>query len=179
MFYSLLTLHLFIAFPDTATIIPFVPPGHRVLHVAEGDLNHEGRNDFILITDNHPLTGAEKDTTGEIRSLLIILRHKNGSLIQFLRNNKAILCRECGGAFGDPFSGISIRENEFSIYHYGGSSYRWSIDNVFEWSEKDQTWFLKKTVHSGFSIHDSEHTEEEKTVLPEFPVSIQNFKQDE
>ena len=37
----------------------------------------------------------------------------------------------CGGIFGDPYVGISFKENVITINHYGGSAWRWTSNFTF------------------------------------------------
>src|SRR4051812_28790897 len=106
MFCLVLTLNLLYTPVDTIALLPFVPAQHHIMSLTEGDINSDGLNDFILVTGNDEAKQPRLDTSALVRSFIVVLRQKNGHLQQVNRNDQAILCRECGGAFGDPFSGI-------------------------------------------------------------------------
>ena len=60
------------------------------------------------------------------RHLLIIQGEKDGTFKIVANNDSIVLCFGCGGVFGDPYAGITVKDNYFSIEHYGGSAWRWT-----------------------------------------------------
>jgi hypothetical protein len=61
------------------------------------------------------------------------LGKKDGSLSLYARNDSVVLCKGCGGMFGDPFEGITIKGRYFSLEYYGGSRYRWNRFTTFKY----------------------------------------------
>jgi hypothetical protein len=55
-------------------------------------------------------------------------------------SKEAVLCKDCGGVFGDPFVGIKIIRGVIVIDHYGGSRNRWGYTH--RWRYQDGDWFL-------------------------------------
>ena len=51
---------------------------------------------------------------------------------------------------GDPFQGVEVEPKTFTVTHYGGSAWRWSVDYKFAYSRKDDTWQLVKVEESSF-----------------------------
>lgn len=94
-----------------AEVTPFVEKGTTAIALEKGDLNGDGREDFILLA----LTK---------------------------RNERIVMCSQCGGIFGDPFEGVVAGRNTFSVEHYGGSGVRWKYSYKFNYSRIDQTWQL-------------------------------------
>jgi hypothetical protein len=133
----------------------FVEKGATPIAVEKGDLNRDGRSDYILVVEH----AGKEDAP---RSLLVIVGNADGSLKLARRSEKAVYCRECGGVFGDPFNGIEIRKDRFVVHHYGGSSWRWTNDATFAWSRRDRTWQLVRVETSSFHAGDPEN-EERKT----------------
>ena len=88
-----------------------------------------------------------------------------------------IMCKACGGAMGDPFAGITIKNNAFILEFYGGSSSRWGDIYAFSWNPIKQTWQLIKEEHTSFQGGDPESTT--KTIyIPSSEIdnfSIDNF----
>jgi len=50
-----------------------------------------------------------------VRPLLILLGKKGGGFSLYARNVSVFLCRNCGGMFGDPFEGITIKGQVFFV----------------------------------------------------------------
>src|SRR5688500_11577808 len=101
----------------------FLPTGYVLLDYIKGDINGDKKSDAILLAkrpDEDSLFDQETD-----RPMIILVRDTKGKLKEAARNDNAILCRHCGGSFGDPYEGISLKPNGFDITFYGGSSWRW------------------------------------------------------
>lgn len=135
-----------------ADLLPFVPEGYEILSHAFGDLNQDQVEDAVLV-----LTQEGEDTLTYIpdelfeRPLIILLGQKGNVLKPEYRNDKVVLCRECGGVFGDPFESIEIDKGAFTVHHYGGSAWRWSRNLTFTY-DKDQSDFVLKSDHQ-MSFH--------------------------
>jgi hypothetical protein len=143
-----------ITLPDEAK--PFVLKDHEVLDYATGDLNADKKPDAILILK----PAGEDSAYGEelVRPFLILIRQGNGQLKQVLRNDKAIMCRHCGGIFGDPYQETDIHNKGFSISFYGGSSWRWAYQYDFVYRPAKNNWYLVKESQSSFNSGDPDMT---------------------
>ena len=139
-----------------AEVERFIPEDHQAIAVEQGDLNRDGREDYILAIEK--IDGDE----GEPREVRILTRQTDGSLKLARRGPRAILCKGCGGTMGDPFMGITVKAGRFTIEHYGGSGWRWSEYFTFAWSRRDQTWQLVRVDASSF--HAGEPDKVEKSV---------------
>lgn len=135
---------------------PFIPEGYEVLDYQVGDLNGDKKTDAILVLK----TQGEDSITEENpnRPLLLLIRQANGQLKQVLRNDHVIMCRHCGGSFGDPYAGLSIRNSAFSLSFYGGSNWRWAYTYVFVYRRATKDWYLLKETQSSFQSGDPETT---------------------
>jgi hypothetical protein len=71
-------------------------------------------------------------------------RQANGKLKKVPRNDKAIICRYCGGMFKYPYEGMMIENNGFSISFYCGSSWQWASSYEFIWMPAKKNWYLVK-----------------------------------
>ena len=132
-----------------------LPAGQQVVSWEVADLNRDGRLDAIMV--------SEAKTAGEDegpRLLQVLLRQPDGKLKVVVRNKRAVMCRQCGGIFGDPFEGIQTQAGGFTLLHYGGSSWRWREDYRFAWSRRDQTWQL--VAVDSLSYHTSDPDNEKK-----------------
>ena len=129
-----------------AEVTTFVESGTKAIALEKSDLNGDGREDFILVLEKEkPAKDADDFPIGQ-RPLLILLRGADGKLSSAKRNERVIMCSQCGGVFGDPFDGIIAKRNTFSVEHYGGSAERWKFSYQFNYSRADTTWQLVKVT---------------------------------
>jgi len=125
-----------------AEVAPFVEKGTTAIALEKGDLNGDGREDFILVLEKENPAKDKDDFPSEQRPLLILLRGADGKLALAKRNERVVKCSQCGGVFGDPFEGVIAGRNTFSVEHYGGSAWRWKYSYKFNYSRINKTWQL-------------------------------------
>lgn len=131
---------------------PFVLNGYEFLDFIEGDLNADKRPDAILVLK---IPGEDTVYAEDLqRPFLLLIRQPDGKLKVEKRNDNLVMCRHCGGIYGDPYEGIEILKNGFSISFYGGSSWRWSYTYNFGYNFSRKNWFLIKEKNS--SYHNTE-----------------------
>lgn len=123
----------------------FVPKGWKVLGRAEGDLNQDGRPDAVLVLasrleDTDQEDPHDEDEAVAQRPLLVLLREADGTLRRAALHPDLVLCKRCGGVFGDPFAEVAVQRGAIVLSHYGGSSERWS--HVHRFRLQDGGWFL-------------------------------------
>ena len=183
LFFGLLFIILFsfsIPAQDEEIKVPsdvrtFVEKGKIAIALETGDLNGDGRKDAILVT-SEPVNEDEKfeEGAGE-RSVMILIREADGSLKLAARNDIVVYCRNCGGVFGDPFAGVSIRGTSFTINNYGGSNSRWSYSYTFNYSRRDRNWQLVRVVDESFHALDPKNITKRRTYLPPKNFGLINF----
>ena len=98
-------------------------------------LNNDTLLDKVLV-----LKCDEEEMIPDTNRLLLILFKSILGYELSANTPSAIMCKGCGGVFGDPFAGIEIRKNVLIISHYGGSSWRWSYTHKFRYQNND--WYL-------------------------------------
>ena len=132
---------------------PFVAAGTRPLSLVGADLNGDGLRDFVLVLETQKARPSDPAVEDRQRPLLILTRQPDGTLKEAKRNERIVFCSTCGGAMGDPFQGIKVGPNTFTVSHYGGSAERWGLDYKFNYSRRDSTWQLvrveENTFHAG------------------------------
>ena len=148
-----------------AEIRPFVEPGTLPIFLATSDLNGDGRPDFVLVLERQKAKPTDPDIEEGQRPLLVLVRRADGSLKAAKRNDKVVYCSSCGGVMGDPFQGVEAGTKTFTVSHYGGSSWRWSVDYRFNYSRRDDTWQLVKVDEKNFHAMSSD-VEERKVSTP-------------
>ena len=125
----------------------FIPSNFSILDTARGDLNKDGKADMVLILRN-TFERMDYDTT---RPLLLLEGNGRGQYKLLARNDSVVLCLGCGGIFGDPYAGITIKNGYFSIEHYGGSNWRWTRVITFKYDIKRKEFILHRDA--GYSWH--------------------------
>lgn len=129
---------------------PFVETGAKAIALEAADLNGDGRKDFVLVLERENPRKDENDFPVNQRPLLILVRGEDGKLTEAKRNERVVMCSQCGGVFGDPFEGVVAARNTFTVMFYGGSNWRWAYSYKFNYSRLDKTWQLVRTEETEF-----------------------------
>jgi hypothetical protein len=156
-------LFSFASYSQNKSFASFIPKDYDTLYggVARGDLNKDGIEDVVLAlyhkAEKNPIDTSGMDTVPP-RILIILLGSKNG-FIKITESSSALLCKDCGGVFGDPFAGIEVKKSVLSIYHYGGSSWKWSYTHKFRFQNGD-FYLIGETNESFWSLKQCEKLNE-------------------
>jgi hypothetical protein len=116
-------------------ISAFIPEGWDELASAEGDLNKDGIIDKAIIIEK-----SNKSELDSPRSLLIAFGNENNTYKLSIRADKAILLKNEGGVFGDPFQDIVIDRGSVLLKFFGGASIKWN--RYFRFRFQDNGWYL-------------------------------------
>ena len=144
----------------------FVESGTRAIAIERADLNGDGREDVLLVLQAKT---ARDDGTGferRQRPLLILTRDAQGALRLRKRNDKLVMCPECGGLMGDPLQVVSAKDKSFRIEHYSGSGWRWSMNYQFNYSRRDDTWQLVRVEETSFHVSEPDKMEKDLVRTP-------------
>jgi hypothetical protein len=132
-------------------ILNSIPSGFSLLDSASGDLNKDKYPDYILILKkNNESEISNCLDNPSLRPLYIFLGNESNKFTLVASNEKAVLCFDCGGIFGDPYDGITIKNGFFTIEHYGGSAWRWTKYITFKYNTKDSNWYLHKVISHNY-----------------------------
>lgn len=137
-----------------AEVQPFVERGTKAIALEAADLNGDGRKDFVLVLERENPSKDENDFPVNQRPLLILLRGEDGRLAEAKRNERVVMCSQCGGVFGDPFEGVTAARNTFTVMFYGGSAWRWAYSYKFNYSRVDKTWQLVRAQEISYHTSD-------------------------
>jgi len=150
-----------------AEVKPFVEQGTKPIALESADLNGDGLKDYILVLEReNPPSKDEYGFPKNQRPLLILVRDANNKLSAAKRNELIVMCSECGGMMGDPFVGVTVARNTFTVNHYGGSAWRWSVDFKFNYSRIDKTWQLVRIGEESFNANEPNKTFKRKIRTP-------------
>jgi hypothetical protein len=145
-------------FGQSRQLSSLIPKDFTILDSASGDINRDGKRDWVVILRNN-FEEVNADTT---RPLFILLGNEKGEYKIAERNDSIVLCKACGGAFGDPYVGLTIKNNFFSIEHYGGSGWRWTRIITFKYDMKNRQFVLHRDA--GISYHNSDLDKTSKNI---------------
>jgi hypothetical protein len=140
------------AIPIQNTIEDFVPEGYRMIGEAVGSLNGDDQEDAILVVQSEATADKE-------RVVILLVRNEKGNYEKVVENSQAILCQDCGGLLGDPFQRVVIKDDYFTIEHFGGSSDRWARYSTFKYDSETGKWKWHKDATVLTSAHDLEMKE--------------------
>lgn len=128
-------------FPISKELVPFVEKGANVVNVITGDLNKDGRQDFLMV--------LERDPPDDDRILIVIIRQEDGSLKVEGRNQSVIESKGDEGTHGgfEVTAGFGFFDVEDSSGDARmGKSHRFR----FEWVDKKNNWMLVKVTDSEY-----------------------------
>lgn len=116
----------------------FIPDGYDTLATASGDLNKDGKQDLVIILrDKKEEAETDQADTLPVQNRILVILHRESDIYSRVAlSDKAVLCKYCGGIFGDPFQGLSIEKGVLLLSHYGGSNWRWAYTHKFRWQPK-------------------------------------------
>lgn len=147
------------------TVKPFVEKDTKAIAVETADLNGDGTKDFVLVLEKANPEKGEYDLPINQRPLLILTSDKEGKLTLAKRNEKVVMCSQCGGIFGDPFEGVSVGAKTLTVSMYGGSNWRWAYSYKFNYSKIDKTWQLVQVFETSYHTSDPNKIKD-KTYTP-------------
>ena len=119
------------------SVFSFIPKGYDTLQggITYGDLDKDGQPDAVIALYNKKEDTI--DVGSELKRLLIVLLKTADGYRVVSKSTGAVLCKGCGGAFGDPFSDITITKGILQVDHYGGSAWRWTIKDKYRYQNND------------------------------------------
>jgi hypothetical protein len=163
-----------------AEIRPFVEKGTSPLFFASADLNGDGLQDFVLVLERERAKPSDPDIEDRQRPLLILVQQPGGIVQEVKRNEKIVYCSTCGGMMGDPFQGVAAEPKTFTVSHYGGSAWRWSVDYTFNYSKRDNTWLLVRVEESSFHAFEPDKIKTDVYISPKHygKIDIADFDPD-
>ncbi|MCV9931582.1 hypothetical protein OIU80_04755 [Flavobacterium sp. LS1R47] len=145
----------------------FVPKDYSVISIESGDLNLDEYTDAILVLrkTSEESTSNYAENKPDKRPMLLLIGQKDGTYKLAYKNNNAIYCIDCGGLFGDPFTGITIKNGYFSIEHGVSGGHHWEHVITFKYNKSKNNWFLYKDNYINYKFNDSADENAEALVI--------------
>ncbi len=149
----------FIKNGSVSEILQYELPGYSIIDTCVGDLNRDNFPDLIVVYGKT----SENETSDvidnpELRPLAIYTGKADRAMNFTTSSDRAVLCVDCGGVMGDPFTGIVIKNGYFTVEHYGGSAWRWTRYITFKYAAKSGDWNLHRDGGDFFHSADPENT---------------------
>ncbi|AYN03520.1 hypothetical protein [Flavobacterium sp. 140616W15] len=145
----------------------FVPKGYSVISIESGDLNLDEYTDAILVLrkTSEESTSNYAENKPDKRPMLLLIGQRDGTYKLAYQNNNAVYCIDCGGLFGDPFTGITIKNGYFSIEHGVSGGHHWEHVTTFKYNKTKNNWFLYKDHYINYKFNDSADENAEALVI--------------
>jgi hypothetical protein len=145
----------------------FIPKNYSAINMSSGDANLDGLSDKILVLrKNTEETSSNYDENKpDKRPLLLLLGQSDNSYKLVFRNDNAVYCIDCGGVFGDPFTGTTIKNGYFSIEHGIAGGQHWEQVTTFKYDRLKKNWFLYKDHYISYKLNESNDPDAEALVL--------------
>lgn len=137
-----------------------VPQGYRLLDSKEGDIDHDGIADALLVVEDEFNT-SQVFGEGAQRKMLVCKAGEDGVLKVVRENRQIIPCKTCGGLDGAYFELQIVQPGAFSVVVQGGSRERWTIQYDFTYDKLSSDWLL---TAAKISLMDSTQEDVEPTV---------------
>ncbi len=110
-----------------------VPKNYAILDSVCGDLTNDGIDELVVIYD---LTKETDDMEGTPRSIVIYQVEKE-SWKPMVESKEAVMGSKDGGMMGDPYQNVEIKKGILSIYHYGGSAWKWGEADKYRYQNDE------------------------------------------
>ena len=151
-------------FNDTIDTLPnvlkvFIPNGYSVINFSVGDANLDGLTDEILVLrkSTEETTSNYAEDKPERRPMLLLLGQTDKTYKLAKRNDNAVYCIDCGGVFGDPFTGTTIKNGFFSIEHGIAGGQHWEHVTTFKFNKIKGNWFLYKDHFKSYKFNNDDN----------------------
>lgn len=105
--------------PERGQEEAYLLEGYSIKDKVKGKLNKDSFEDLVLILDGQP------------RLMLILLGTSDGYRLKAY-SETALLEKNEGGLWGDPYDDCFIEEYQLNLSFYGGSNYRWALTYTFD-----------------------------------------------
>ena len=105
---------------------------------------------FVIEENTQPEQPEPEMVHSQPRSLLIAFGNKDNTFTLSIKadNANAIMLRDQGGVYGDPFDDIEIDKGSILLKFYGGSNWRWYYNYRFRY--QNEGWYLIGATYGSY-----------------------------
>lgn len=129
----------------------FTPEQWFIKDSISGDFNQDKLTDYVLVLS--PIAEQSDQYDGNCMRPVVILKGVSDGFTLSSFTRKGVLCKLCGGVWGEPYEGITLNNNVLEIRHYAGSNWRWAITTTFRF-QKNQWQLIGYSYVSYFTAGD-------------------------
>ena len=123
-----------------------IPEGYELKELLAGKPKEDSRKFIVLVLS--PIGEEDYDSIAQINRKLIVLEQSRSYTQVIATSDEVVLCKSCGGIFGDPYNGIELKANILKVSNYGGSAWRWSENYTFRF--QDYEWQLIGATYDSY-----------------------------
>lgn len=153
--------------PDAGAPELDIPQGYSASTRVDGDIDGDGHIDALVVLERSP---GRRDAL-ESRALLLVSGRDGFQVLA----PRAVLCRQCGGMFGDPLQGVQVLSSGFTLRFEGGSRELWSQEFEFASDRDQRTWTMVRQVDVVTDRLTGETRRTERAAPDLTPVDIRAF----
>jgi|GEM_PF-668519 len=137
-----------------------LPAGYAVLLHKRGDVNSDGRADYLVALHKPDEQGISSKTgTAPRRPLVLVLQNADGTFVLARRNDHVIFAADQGGQC-DPFeefdedaSGFAIKGAYFTVQHSVACGAHWTDHITFRYDATLRDWVFHKRIAEGWVLN--------------------------
>src|SRR5262249_35052547 len=137
----------------------FAPEGWGIELVQHADLNGDKIDDAVVVITKPEV--IEHGVVKEVEKRFLVLAFgAGGQLERTALSDDAVLDKDQGGPFGDPFVGVKVENGIIAIEHNGGGGWRWRVTERYRWQQN--RWMLIGKTYGRLINFDLDHLERSK-----------------
>lgn len=157
----------------------FIPENFEILDTTSADINSDGNPDIVMVLhvkNEEDLREGGKTEEDLPRPILLLAGNPDGTFKLAARNNHDPYCITCGGMMGDPYQGVAASKGSFTFVAYGGSSWRWAVEDEFAWVPAENTWKLSRKRSISYQVFDTTSFKDKTKIAPELKsIKFEDF----
>jgi hypothetical protein len=147
----------------------FIPADFELLDSISGNINGDSLNDLLMICRpiGEDTLSIDEDSILK-RVMLLLTGAKSNTYTLAAKSENAVYCYSCGGMYGDPYAGLEINGQSFTISHYGGAAERWTRSLTFSYDPNLNDWLLVRDESEVFDALNTDSIESEVKTPADF-----------
>lgn len=150
-------------------LLDLVPQRYQVLSHKSGDLNSDGRADYLVVVHLEAENAiAERTGKAPRRPLMIFIQNADGTFTLSKRNDFVVFAVDEGGQC-DPFEesaeGLAVKGIYFTVQNDVACGAHWSDYITFRFVHSLQDWVFHKRIVESWILNNSNEPDADALVL--------------